>query len=101
MSVNIAQQDLYFEEELGRNPYYLKIWWNYLQYKLEAKPVERFVIYERALRCLPRSFKLWKFYLSERSNHLASKSVTDRKYDMLIETYERAIVHMHKMPQIW
>jgi len=49
-------------------------------------------------RCLPRSYKLWRAYLQERQTALKYKAVTDKGYTILINTYERALVHLHKMP---
>lgn len=91
-----------FEDEIKRNPYLVKTWWNYVQSKLEdPSPLERFSIFERALTYLPRSYKLWHAYLNDRTQHLKKKSVTSKKYDYLIDTFERALVYMNKMPRIW
>ena len=50
------------------------------------------MIYERALRCLPRSYKLWFKYLMERKNQLKEYPVSDVKYELLIGTFQRALV---------
>jgi pre-mRNA-splicing factor SYF1 len=104
--------ELHFEEEIQRNPYNLKVWWNYVSYKTQQANdgtgsrggncgADVFIIYERALKCLPRSYKLWHGYLKERADSLSGTRITNQKYDILINTYERAIVHMNKMPRIW
>ena len=54
-----------YEEEIGRNPYSLKLWLAYLEFRKSATYRDRRVIHERALKFLPRSFKLWKSYLKE------------------------------------
>lgn len=94
-------QELQHEEEIQRNPYNLKAWWNFLIYKKESSPVSRYVIYERSLKFLPRSYKLWHAYLQERSVTLVNKCITDKGFSILENTYERALVNMYKMPRIW
>lgn len=64
--LGLTAQDMQFEEEISRNPYYLKIWLAYLQFKNSASPSNRYMVYERALKYLPRSYKLWYAYLTER-----------------------------------
>jgi pre-mRNA-splicing factor SYF1 len=99
--------DLHFEEEIARNPYHLKVWWNFVSYKQDlgsdskSSNIEIYMIYERALKCLPRSYKLWHAYLTERTSKLSNKSITNKKYEILINTFERALIHMNKMPRIW
>ncbi|KAG6414737.1 hypothetical protein SASPL_122111 [Salvia splendens] len=57
-------QDMYpseeEEEEVIRNPHSLKSW---LRYLTHAPPEKRVIIYERALKALPGSYKLWHAYL--------------------------------------
>ena len=99
--------EVYLEEEVQRNPYNLKSWWNYIEFKKETdsnssrSSLERFVVYERALKHLPRSYKLWKAYLDDRKSRLANKCITHKRYKLLLNTFERALVHMNKMPRIW
>ncbi len=100
MSV-FASQDLYYEEEIARNPFHLKSWMAYLAYKKEAKPNTRYMIYERAVKYLPRSYKLWFAYLMERKANLKKKSIKDKSFSILASTFVRSIVHMNKMPRIW
>ena len=94
-------QELHHEEEVLRNPYHLKSWLSYLLYKKDASPLSRYLIFERALVNLPRSYKLWFAYLMERKNNLKKKSILDKGYKILVNTFERSIVHMNKMPRIW
>lgn len=100
-AVSTLSQDKYYEDEVARNPFHLKAWTSYLHWKREAVPATRFFIYERALKYLPRSYKLWFAYLTERRKYLRTKSTNDRGYDTLINAFERAMVHMNKMPRIW
>lgn len=96
-----SQEDLLFEEELLRNPFSLKLWWRYLIARLDSPFKKRFVIYERALKALPGSYKLWYAYLRERLNLVKNLPVTHPQFETLNNTFERALVTMHKMPRIW
>ncbi|KAK7282657.1 hypothetical protein RIF29_11603 [Crotalaria pallida] len=96
-----SQDDLLYEEELLRNPFSLKLWWRYLIARSESPFKKRFVIYERALKALPGSYKLWHAYLRERLDLVRNLPITHSLYDTLNNTFERALVTMHKMPRIW
>ena len=52
------EEDLLYEEELLRNPYSLRMWDRYIQARKGAPPKRRYLLYERALRALPGSFKV-------------------------------------------
>lgn len=69
--------------------------------RLEAPFKKRFVIYERALKALPGSYKLWHAYLRERLAIVKNLPITHPQYETLNNTFERALVTMHKMPRIW
>ena len=56
--------DLPFEEELLRNPHSLKSWLRYIESREDAPPRTINLLYERALRELPGSYKLWYKYLT-------------------------------------
>ncbi|CAM9261543.1 unnamed protein product, partial [Phaeothamnion confervicola] len=94
-------EDLEFEEEIARNPYKLKAWWRYLQAKRGASRKARNILHERALHFLPRSYKLWRQYLGERVAAVADKSVDDPACQIVVNAFERALVHLHKMPRLW
>lgn len=96
-----SDHDIAYEDEIARNPYYLSTWLNYLKSKTNGKPIVRYFIYERALGYLPRSYKLWNGYLTELKNQLLHKLITDNRYQFLINVFERALAHLHKMPLIW
>jgi pre-mRNA-splicing factor SYF1 len=61
-------QDLLYEEELARNPFNLKMWIRYIQARAEASPKRRYLLYERAVRALPGSYKVsnWPWQLQQR-----------------------------------
>lgn len=90
-----------FEDDVSRNPYNVKSWWGYLQAKHLTSPLDRYTVYERALLLLPRSYKLWHGYLEERGQSLEHKCVTSEMYAVVLDVFERSLIHMHKMPRIW
>ncbi|KAI4296973.1 hypothetical protein L6164_036886 [Bauhinia variegata] len=98
-----SQDNLLYEEEILRNPFSLKLWWRYLVARSEAPFKNRFVIYERAIKALPGSYKLWCAYLRERLDVVRNLPIpiTHWQYETLNNTFERALVTMHKMPRIW
>jgi pre-mRNA-splicing factor SYF1 len=98
--VLIDRQNIQFEEEVTRNPYHLRSWLKYLEYR-NGNVTEKYILYERAIKFLPRSYKLWHAYLTLRHSRLDVVSITSKRYSTLVSTYERALVHMHKMPVIW
>ena len=58
--------DLTYEEFILRDPYSLQHWFTYLEFKGEKSLADRWIIYERAVRVLPGSYKLWHRYITER-----------------------------------
>lgn len=59
------------------------------------------MLYERALKQLPGSYKLWFGYLKQRVEQVSSLSVLDPFVKDTNNCFERALVFMHKMPRIW
>uniref|UniRef100_A0A2N9GFE4 Uncharacterized protein n=1 Tax=Fagus sylvatica TaxID=28930 RepID=A0A2N9GFE4_FAGSY len=96
-----SQDDLLYEEEILRNPFSLKLWWRYLIARTEAPFQKRFTIYERALKAIPGSYKLWHAYLLDRLDFVRDLPISHSHYQTLNNTFERALVTMHKMPRIW
>eukprot|EP00884_Botryococcus_braunii_P003276 jgi/Botrbrau1/1294/Bobra.0063s0011.1 len=94
-------EDLLYEEELLRNPYSLKMWWRYLEARKDVEPKRRYLMYERAIAALPGSYKLWHAYLDERRVAVRGLVMTHPGVEALNNTYERALVTMHKMPRMW
>ena len=45
--------------------------------------------------------QLWKAYLNERRLEVRGLALDSAKVQALNNTYERAMVSMHKMPRIW
>ncbi|CAN4089374.1 unnamed protein product [Withania somnifera] len=96
-----SQEDLLYEEEILRNPFSLKLWWRYLVARADSSFRKRAMLYERALKALPGSYKLWHAYLRERLEIVRNLPINHSQYQTLNNTFERALVTMHKMPRIW
>ncbi|KAF0976367.1 hypothetical protein FDP41_004594 [Naegleria fowleri] len=64
--------DYEFEEKIAANPFFLKTWLAYIQYKqIHQNNHTSYnniinAIFERVLSCLPGSYKLWNMYLDIR-----------------------------------
>ncbi|XP_046619626.1 pre-mRNA-splicing factor syf1 homolog [Neodiprion virginianus] len=95
------EEDLPYEEEILRNPYSVKHWQRYIDHLKNTKSVNLNIVYERALKELPGSYKLWYNYLRQRVKQLKGRCVTDPLYEDVNNAFERALVFMHKMPRIW
>uniref|UniRef100_A0A9J2Q9J5 Suppressor of forked domain-containing protein n=1 Tax=Ascaris lumbricoides TaxID=6252 RepID=A0A9J2Q9J5_ASCLU len=102
-TVVLEDEDVGFEENILRNPFSLRCWLRYIEHKKKCKaPLKQInMVYERALKELPGSYKLWYNYLRFRRKQVADKCPTDAAYQRLNNVYERALVFMHKMPRIW
>ncbi|KAF8983985.1 hypothetical protein BGZ46_009026 [Entomortierella lignicola] len=104
-SINITDKDVAFEEDLLRNPYSLRHWLRYLDHHASSPIAQQFVVYERAVKELPGSYKLWKAYLDQRRQHLTKLELPYVKaqvdWESVDDCYERALVLLHKMPRIW
>ncbi|KAG5627434.1 hypothetical protein H5410_012652 [Solanum commersonii] len=96
-----TEDDLPYEEEILRNTFSLKQWWRYLVARADAPFTKRRVLYERALQALPGSYKIWHAYLRERLELVRNLPINHSLYQALNNTFERALVTMHKMPRIW
>uniref|UniRef100_A0A0K2TS77 Uncharacterized protein n=2 Tax=Lepeophtheirus salmonis TaxID=72036 RepID=A0A0K2TS77_LEPSM len=99
MAVVLEEEDLPFEEDILRNPSSIRPWLRYIEHKKSTSRVN--LIFERALKELPGSYKLWYAYLTLRQKHTIKRVPTDPQYEVLNNAYERALVFMHKMPRIW
>lgn len=95
--------DLPYEEEILHHPYSVKCWMRYIEHKVgtgaKGHPVN--ILYERALKELPGSYKLWYNYLRLRRLQTKGKCIADALYEDANNAHERALVFMHKMPRVW
>jgi pre-mRNA-splicing factor SYF1 len=98
-------EDIPFEEDCIRNPYSLKSWLRYIDFRSKAGDktnwIGVYLVYERALKQLPGSYKLWWAYLKLRRAHLVGKCISDSEYEEVNNVYDRALAYMSKMPRIW
>lgn len=97
------EEDIVYEEECLRNAYNLKTWLRYIDHKRKSSNewTRVYLIYERALKQLSGSYKLWYSYLQLRREHLKDKCIDHPDYEDVNDVYERALVYMNKMPRIW
>ncbi|KAK3581457.1 hypothetical protein CHS0354_031782 [Potamilus streckersoni] len=95
------EEDLPFEEDILRNPFSVKCWLRYIEHKKDASKNALNLIYERALKDLPGSYKLWYTYLKLRRNQVKGKCITNTAFEDANNAHERSLVFMHKMPRIW
>jgi len=61
----------------------------------------KFLLYERALKCLPGSYKLWYNYLRDRIDFCKALCITDPLVEETNNCFERCLTFLHKMPRIW
>ena len=101
-SVHIVfnDDDIPFEEELLRNPHSLKSWLRYIEARSDAPKQRLNLLYERALKELPGSYKIWHKYLFLRRQQVRGRAITDPAYEEVNNCYERGLVFMHKMPPV-
>jgi pre-mRNA-splicing factor SYF1 len=92
-------EDLQFEEDVIRNPYSLKSWIRYVDSKSNSCTnwSSVYLIYERALKQIPGSYKLWYNYLKLRRNHIKEKCLSDKEYEEVNSIYDRALAYMNKV----
>lgn len=82
-------------------------WFRYLEQKRGSPPETIYFIYERAIKSVPGSYKLWKAYLDERSTacfqglSLSGQTSSKADFDALNCLYESCLFYMSKMPRIW
>ncbi|XP_034477474.1 pre-mRNA-splicing factor syf1 homolog isoform X2 [Drosophila innubila] len=101
IELNFDEEDVPYEEEILRNAYSVKHWLRYIDHKAKAPNNGVNLVYERALKELPGSYKIWYNYLRTRRKQVRGKIPTDPMYEQVNNTFERALVFMHKMPRIW
>lgn len=58
------------------------------------------LVYERALKELPGSYKLWYNYLKLRRNQVKKQPINHAEYEDVNNAHERALVFMHKVIQL-
>ncbi|KAF0903171.1 hypothetical protein E2562_025753 [Oryza meyeriana var. granulata] len=92
----ISPEDVPYEEDVLREPFRLRCWTRYLSAIRAAPLAKRSIIYERALRALPGSYKLWHAYLTELADAAPVAEAA------LNAAFERALAAgMSRMPRVW
>lgn len=86
-----------YEEDILRNPYSVKHWLRYIEHKKGCPKGEINIIYERALKELPGSYKLWYNYLKARRMQVRGRCIIDPGFEDVNSAFERALVFMHKV----
>lgn len=98
----ISPEDVPYEEDVLREPFRLRCWTRYLSAIRSAPLAKRSVIYERALRALPGSYKLWHAYLTELADAARAMPVAHRAHAALNSALERSLAAgMSRMPRVW
>ena len=95
-------QDFALEDELVRNPYWVQNWIRYINRREAATFDERCELYERALKNVPGSYKIWKRYLEFRLEHVKDANlVKDHEaYTAANDCFERAMILLHKVSDV-
>jgi pre-mRNA-splicing factor SYF1 len=99
------------EERVLRTPHDVEAWCDYLD-AIDAgdendddddasRAIDRYMIYERAIKHNAHSYKLWYRYLTERARRDRGARFDDAARAKTRACFERALTTMHKMPKIW
>ncbi|XKL68142.1 hypothetical protein PGB90_003633 [Kerria lacca] len=99
--IEFDEDDILYEEDILRNPYMIKPWMRYIEYKRDGSVKALNSVYERALKQLPGCYKIWYSYLKARREQIEKQDVGGSLYNDVNHAFEKALVYMHKMPRIW
>ncbi|CAL5043584.1 unnamed protein product [Urochloa decumbens] len=100
--MEISADDVPYEEEVLRERFKVGTWLRYLSARGAAPQATRVAMYERALRALPGSYKLWHAYLTELAAAARALPITDPAHAALNAAFERALAAgMSRMPRVW
>ncbi|KAF4452856.1 hypothetical protein F53441_4358 [Fusarium austroafricanum] len=100
----VSNEDSVYEQDIVRDPGSVKPWLAYIELKAHHGTVlEQTYVMERACAQLPRSYKLWKLYLSFRVKHVSklNPALFAAEYRKVNALFEKALNLLHKMPRIW
>ncbi len=104
-----------FEEDCLRHSFTIKTWIRYYEHKKDATHDEKVFILHRAVKELPRSYKLWKLLLDLLVNRLLNGKAMNgqvqernsqfppnhREWQLVNSYFERCLVLCNKFPKIW
>ena len=71
----LNEEDLAYEEEILRNPNMIKPWIRYIEHKADSPRNILNLVFERALKELPGSYKLWYNYLKVNYTFFHDKAI--------------------------
>ncbi|KAI9886273.1 MAG: GDP/GTP exchange factor for ARF [Watsoniomyces obsoletus] len=99
----ISSDDTVYEQDILRNPGSIKPWLAYIDFKAHGSLRDQAYVLERACTELPRSYKLWKMYLTLRVKHVSplNPAMYAGEYAKVNSLFERALILLNKMPRIW
>lgn len=100
----VGDEDAVYEQDILRDPGSTKPWLAYIEFKLQhGNAQEQAFVMERACKQLPRSYKLWKMYLTFRTKHVSklNAAIFATEYRKVNALFERALILLNKMPRIW
>lgn len=97
--MKFEEDDLPYEEDVLRNAYSLTSWLRYIEVKLKNSSdwSSIYLLYERALKQIPGSYKLWYGYLKVRRENIKNKPINDSEYEEVNNIYDRALAYMNKV----
>lgn len=102
--VLVSNEDSIYEQDILRDPGSTKPWLAYIDFKCKhGSQQEQAFVMERACSQLPRSYKLWKLYLTYRVKHVKALNPGSfaNEYKKVNALFERALILLNKMPLIW
>lgn len=101
----IGVNDLVYENDVCRDQSgSIKPWMAYIEYAMKhGSLLQQAFVMERACNHLPRSYKLWKMYLTLRIKHLLGLNPASYKAEFakVNALFERALILLNKMPRLW
>ncbi|ELP84316.1 pre-mRNA-splicing factor SYF1, putative [Entamoeba invadens IP1] len=90
-----------FEQDVQQNHQSFKSWWGYIDLFDDTHFQEKRMIYVRALKELPMSYKLWHTFLLSSERDARGTPLESPTRLELTQRYEESVVYMSKMPTIW
>lgn len=102
----INDEDVSYEQQISKEPNILANWLKYYRFKSSKSSTtfqQKVFILERAVKQLPRSYKLWKIYLDLMMERLrnANYSKARSQFVMVNRLFERSLQLLNKAPIIW
>lgn len=102
----ISGEDIQYEQDIAHDPNNLTNWLRYYRFKSSSASCtfrSKVLILERAIRQLPRSYKLWMIYID--LVLLTVKSASYYKYKSQLlhvnQLFDRSLQLLNKAPVIW